>query len=104
MSGTEGEVVFPYPLAARGILRVTAGVIDAKRQSPVDMVICGKSVPLNVTGKLSEHVVEYACAEPPDRIGFVNMKPLSPRDLGLSGDPRALALAIQTIEVDSVGR
>ncbi len=104
LSGPEVEIVFPTPLPDRGALTITANVLDPMRQNPVDMIICGNLFRMTFTGALAEHRIRYACAGRPDRIRFVNMKPLSPRDIGLSADPRALALAIESIKIEAAGR
>ena len=104
LSGTEARIAFPAPLPASGTLIVTAGVLDPVRQSPIDLIICGSSHTLKVTSGLAAHRVSYACADRPDRIQLAGMRPLTPRDIGLSADSRALALAIRSVEVESAAR
>ncbi len=104
LSGPEAEVVFPVPLPERGSIVLSVAVLDPKLQGRPNVVICEKSFPLDATDKLGEHRLEYACPVAPDRIRFSGLKPLSPRDLGLSADPRALALAIESIEVERADR
>jgi hypothetical protein len=99
LSGSEAEVVFPSALPERGTMTFTTSVLNPQRQNSVTIEICGRSFALRATGKLTEQRVTYDCPTPPERIRFTGMKPLSPRDIGLSGDPRPLALALEAIEV-----
>jgi len=104
LSGTEAHITFPEQLPASGTLTVTAGVIDPARQSPIDIIICGSTHTLKMTSALTAHRVPYACADGPDRVQLAGLRPLTPRDIGLSADPRALALAVRSIEVEATVR
>jgi hypothetical protein len=75
------------------------GVLDPSRQNPVTLEICGRSFTLQLTEKLSEQRIKYACPTPPRTIRFTNLKPLSPRAVGLSADDRPLALALESVEI-----
>lgn len=104
LSGAKADITFPAPLPERGALTIVASVLDPSRQSPVDVSICGKAYNVALTNVLAAHRLEYACAEHPAQIRIAGMKPLSARDLGISSDPRALALAIRSIEVEPAAR
>jgi len=104
LSGTDAQITFPAPLPPIGTLTVTASVLDPARQGPIEMIICGSAHAVTMTNVLAAHRVSYACANGADRIRLVHMQPLSPHDLGLSADSRALALAVRSIEVEATVR
>jgi phosphoglycerol transferase len=97
-------LIFPQPLPAEGTLTIVARVLDPTLQTPISVLVCGRSLLLQINETFKAHQIQYSCATGPEFIRFENMKPLSPRELGLSSDPRRLALGIEAIEIESKPR
>jgi phosphoglycerol transferase len=104
LSAPWAELIFPQPLPAEGTLTIVARVLDPTLQTPISVLVCGRSLLLQINETFKAHQIQYSCATGPEFIRFENMKPLSPRELGLSSDPRRLALGIEAIEIESKPR